>query len=147
MKEINDYKKSKQIVGNMGLYYVCYELSKKGWNVLLTSRNAKGVDVVIYNQKATQTHTIQVKALSEKDSVPFGSNPDIIAEYVIICRKVFDEKPEMFIIKSDKVKDNIHKEEKDNKISYWLEPKDYEKYKDKWDTIGSGYPSENSKTN
>ena len=41
MKEIGNYKKSNQIVGNVGLYYVCYELSKRGWNVLPTSRNAK----------------------------------------------------------------------------------------------------------
>jgi len=140
MKETGNYKKSNQIVGNVGLYYVCYELSKRGWNVLPTSRNAKGVDVVIYNQKATQTHTIQVKALSEKNPVPFGSNLDnLVAEYVIICRKVFDEKPEMFIIKSNEVKEDIHKGKKDNEISYWLQPKDYEKYKDKWDTIGDGY--------
>lgn len=140
MKEIGNHNKSNQIVGNVGLYYVCYELSKRGWNVLPTSRNAKGVDVVIYNQKATQTLTIQVKALSEKNPVPFGSNLDnLIAEYVIICRKVFDEKPEMFIIKSNEVKEGIHKGEKDNKISYWLEPRNYEKYKDKWDTIGDGY--------
>ena len=140
MDEIVNYKKSNQIVGNVGLYYVCYELSKRGWNVLPTSRNAKGVDVVIYNQKATQTHTIQVKALSEKNPVPFGSNLDnLVAEYVIICRKVFDEKPEMFIIKSNEVKEDIHKGKKDNEISYWLQPKDYEKYKDKWDTIGDGY--------
>jgi hypothetical protein len=119
---------------------MCYELSKRGWNVLPTSRNAKGVDVVIYNQKATQTHTIQVKTLSRKDPVPFSSNLDnLVAEYVIICRKVFDEKPEMFIIKSNEVKKHIHKGEKGGKISYWLEPKDYEKYKDKWDTIGDGY--------
>ena len=37
-----------QITGNAGLYYVCYELTKRGWNVLPTSRNAKGVDIVIY---------------------------------------------------------------------------------------------------
>jgi hypothetical protein len=52
---------------------------------------------------------------------------------------VFDEKPEIFIVKSNEVKDGIHKGKKDNKISYWLEPKDYEKYKDKWDTIGDGH--------
>jgi hypothetical protein len=142
MKEIDNCKKSNQIVGNVGLYYVCYELSKRGWNALPTSRNAKGVDVVIYNQKLTETHTIQVKALSEKNPVPFGSNiNNLIAKYVIICRKVFDKDkpPEMFIIPSSEVKENIHKVVKDNKISYWLRPKDYEKYKDKWDTIGNGY--------
>jgi len=59
-------KTNNQIVGNIGLYYVCFELSKRGWNVLPTSRNAKGVDIVIYNQDATKKHTIQVKALTKK---------------------------------------------------------------------------------
>jgi len=30
--------KSNQLVGNVGLYYICYELSKRDWNVLPTSR-------------------------------------------------------------------------------------------------------------
>ena len=49
-----------QLVGNVGLYYVCYKLSLCGWNVLPTSRNAKGIDIVAYNQDATRTLTIQV---------------------------------------------------------------------------------------
>jgi hypothetical protein len=43
-------KVSNQLVGNMGLYYICYELSKRGWNTLPTSRNARGIDIVIYSQ-------------------------------------------------------------------------------------------------
>jgi len=27
-----------QVVGNAGSYYICYELSRRGWNVLPTSR-------------------------------------------------------------------------------------------------------------
>ena len=50
-----------QLVGNIGLYYVCYELSRRGWNAMPTSRNARGVDVVIYNQAGTESHTIQSK--------------------------------------------------------------------------------------
>jgi len=140
MKEIGKHKSSIQVIGNAGLYYVCYELFRRGWTVLPTSRNAKGVGVVIYNQNATQTHTIQVKALSKRDPVPFGSNlNNLIAEYVIICRKVFEDKPEMFIIPSGEVKERIHKVGKDNKISYWLETKDYEGYRGKWEAIGDGY--------
>jgi len=26
--------KSSQLVGNMGLYYICFELSKRGWNAI-----------------------------------------------------------------------------------------------------------------
>jgi transposase len=44
----------------------CYELSKRGWNVLPTSRNARGIDIVIYSQDAVRKYTIQVKALSKR---------------------------------------------------------------------------------
>ena len=57
-------KPATQLVGNVGLYYVCYKLSCLGWNVLPTSRNAKGVDVVIYNQDATKTLTIPENSCS-----------------------------------------------------------------------------------
>ncbi len=68
------------------------------------------MDIVAYSQKATKTITIQVKALTEKTPVPFGNNIDnLFAEYVIICRKVFDDRPEIFIIKSSEVKRGIHK--------------------------------------
>jgi len=30
--------------GQTGLFAVCYQLSRRGWNVLPTSRNARGVD-------------------------------------------------------------------------------------------------------
>lgn len=53
MSKVKKNKLPKQVVGNVGLYYVCYELSKRGWNVLPTSRNAKGVDIIIYNQAVT----------------------------------------------------------------------------------------------
>ena len=80
-----------QLVGNTGLYYVCYELSKKGWNAMPTSRNARGVDVVIYDQKATKSHTIQVKSLSKRSPAPFGSTLNsLIAEYVFIENNVFN---------------------------------------------------------
>jgi len=137
-------KPSNQIVGNVGLYYVCYELSKRGWNVLPTSRNTKGIDIIIFSEKAKRMHTIQVKSLSKKDPVPLGSSlENLFGEYLIICRKVFDEKPEIFIAKIDELKNNglIHERVKNNEKSYWLEPKEYEKekFKDNWDIIGEGY--------
>jgi len=38
-----------QIVGNIGMYYACYQLSKLGWNVMPTARNAKGIDIIAYS--------------------------------------------------------------------------------------------------
>jgi len=43
-------KYPKQVVGNAGLFYVSYELSKRGWNVLPTSRNTRGIDIIIFSQ-------------------------------------------------------------------------------------------------
>lgn len=61
---------SNQLIGNIGLYYVCYELSKRGWNALPTSRNTRGIDIVIYSQDAVRKYTIQ------EVSNPLGNTPD-----------------------------------------------------------------------
>ncbi len=135
-------KPPRQIVGNVGLYYICYELSKRGWNVLPTSRNAKGVDIIIFSQKAQRKYSIQVKSLSKKDPVPLGSNlENLFGDYLIICRKVFDDKPEIFITKINEIKNKslIHEGIKNNKRSFWLQPKDYEQFENNWKIIGEGY--------
>ena len=62
---------NQQTVGNIGLYYVCYRLSRLGWNVMPT-RNAKGIDILIYSQDASCTYTLQVKTLSRGSPVPLG---------------------------------------------------------------------------
>jgi hypothetical protein len=41
-----------QVVGNIGLHYVCFRLAKVGWNVMPTARNARGIDILIYSQDA-----------------------------------------------------------------------------------------------
>ena len=137
-----------QVVGNVGLYYVCYELSKRGWNAMPTARNAKGVDVVVYNQDATESHTIQVKALSKRSPVPLGGSLDhLIADFYVICRKVFEDEPETFIMTGQEIKDNVHvattKRDgtlyRDGKVSIWLQPNSYEMYKDRWELVGDGY--------
>src|SRR3989338_8387655 len=94
----NKSKYPNQVVGNLGLFYVCYQLSRMGWNAMPTSRNAKGIDIIIYNKDATVTHTIQVKSLSKKNPIPLGDKlNNFIANFLIICREVFKE-PEVFII-------------------------------------------------
>src|SRR3954447_18727957 len=116
-----------QIVGNVGLYYVCYRLSRLGWNVMPTARNARGIDVLIYSNDAVRKLSIQVKALSKRSPVPLGTSLDhLFADFIIICRKALDETPECFILLPDEVKALVHRGEKDTKISYWLQPREYE---------------------
>jgi hypothetical protein len=40
---VNPIELNNQVVGNVGLFYVCYRLSRLGWNVMPTARNARGV--------------------------------------------------------------------------------------------------------
>ena len=128
-------KKSNQLTGNVGLFYVCYMLSKEGWNCLPTTRNAKGPDLVIYSQDGKKSFTVQVKTLSKKSPVPFGSNPQLISDFVFIVVNAFKDKPDIFIIPMKEVKNKLHKGEKEGRVSYWLQPKEYEIFKDKWDAI------------
>jgi hypothetical protein len=114
-------------------------LSKRGWNVLPTSRNARGIDIVAYSQDAKRTRAIQVKSLSRRAPVPFGSKDlSLIAEHVIICRKVFEEKPEIFVLKAGEVLKRIHVGISPAGKSNWLQPKDYEGFRDRWSLIGRG---------
>jgi hypothetical protein len=133
-------KKDNQLVGNIGLFYVCYELSKRGWNCLTTTRNARGVDIVIYSQNGKEKYTIQVKSLSGRTPVPFGSKFYLMSDFVIVCRTVFD-KPEVFILTPKEVMANLHEGVKEGHKSYWLQPKSYEAYIDKWNKIGEGFES------
>lgn len=41
-----------QVVGNIGMYFAAYRLSLMGWNVMPTSRNARGVDLLAYDMSA-----------------------------------------------------------------------------------------------
>lgn len=126
-----------QLVGNIGLYYVCYELSRRGWNAMPTSRNARGIDVVIYNQTGSEMHTIQVKSLSHTPPAPFGNSLNtLIAEYVFIVNNVSDV-PNLYIVDTPTAKPIIHEGTKNGKKSYWFQQKDYEQFKDNWGIIGN----------
>jgi hypothetical protein len=130
-----------QTVGNIGLYYVCYRLSQMGWNVMPTARNAKGVDILIYSQDGTRKLTVQVKTLSKASPVPMSNKLDhLFADFVVVCRHATREMPECFVLTPGEVRSLVHKGEKNGKISFWLQPRDYAKaeYLEKWERIGWG---------
>ena len=134
-----------QTVGNIGLYYVCYRLSRLGWNVMPTARNARGVDVLIYSQDTSRTRTIQVKTLSKGSPVPLSNKLDhLFADFVVVCRHVIRETPECFVLTPEEVRRLVHRGEKNGKVSFWLQPRDYavEEFREKWERIGVGVSPE-----
>ena len=108
--------------------------------MLPTSRNAKGIDLVIYDQGGKRRHTVQVKALSKPSLVPFSKDfKDLVpADFLIICRLVMEEKPEIFISTFKELAGRLHIGERNGKKSYWLQPSQYLEFRDRWDKIGSG---------
>lgn len=135
-------KLSNQGVGNSGLYYVCFMLSRLGWNVMPTARNARGVDLIAYGFDAKDKLAVQVKALSKKSPVPLGGHLDnLFGDYFIICRGVLhEEPPDCFILTPSEVRQRAHRGEKDGRVSYWLQPKSYDlpEFRNNWIRIGTG---------
>lgn len=72
-------KRTNQITGNVGMYYACYHLSRLGLNVLPTSRNAKGADIVAYTSDQSRFLTFQVKTMSKLSNIVLGNSPDSIS--------------------------------------------------------------------
>ena len=132
-------KRSPQIVGNIGLYYVCFKLSELGWNVMPTSRNARGIDVICFSMDGTCMLTIQVKSLSKRSPVPLGTGLDkIMGDFWIIVNSLDTGKPLTYILLPHEVRAMARRVEKEAKVSYWLVPKKYavDEFEEKWQRIG-----------
>jgi hypothetical protein len=130
--------RNQQVTGNIGLYYVCFNLSRMGWNAMPTSRNARGIDIIAYNTDCSRTIGIQVKTLSRKSPVPLGTSvARMIGDFWIIVNDVMN-KPESYIMLPQEVKNLAHRGEKEGRVSYWLQPSAYcvDKFHEAWNRIG-----------
>lgn len=129
-----------QITGNVGLYYCCYKLSLLDWNVMPTARNARGVDIIAYNGDASHFIGIQVKALGKRKAVPLGITLEkCMGDFWVIINRVAAA-PAAFVLLPSEVKERAHRSEKDGRISFWLEPGDYDQpqFREAWERIGQG---------
>jgi hypothetical protein len=131
-------KHQTQIVGNIWLFYVCYRLSRLGWNVMPTTRNARGIDIIAYSPDAAHFKGVQVKSLSKVNPVPLGKTLDkFMGDVWIIVNNVVSETPSAFITLPQEVRERAHRGEKDGRVSYWLQPPDYiqEQFREAWRRI------------
>jgi hypothetical protein len=125
----------------VGLYYCLYMLSRKGWNVMPTARNARGVDIIAYSADASHYIGIQVKALSKRNPVPLGPSLEkCMGVFWVIVNKVASETPATFVLTPAEVKELAHRGEKEGRVSFWLQPGAYEQvqFKEAWERIGNG---------
>jgi len=136
-------RKDHQVIGNIGLYWTCYHLSRMGWNAMPTARNARGVDIIAYNQDCSVMVGIQVKTLSRKNPVPLGNSLDrIMGDFWVIVNEAASQ-PQSYVLLPSEVKELAHRGEKDGSVSYWLQPPAYctPEFHEAWRRIGK--PEEN----
>ncbi len=134
-------KPDPQVTGNVGLYYCCYQLSLRGWNVMPTARNARGVDLIAYDCAGSKIIGVQVKALSKRNPVPVGSSlSKVMGNYWVVVNNIY-KIPKAYILRPADVKKLALRTEKAGKVSFWLEPKKYdsEEFLERWDIIGPGH--------
>jgi hypothetical protein len=62
-----------------------------------------------------------------------------MGDWWVIVIKAATE-PECFIVKPDEVRHLAHRGEKDDRVSYWLQPNKYDtnEFREAWDRIGRG---------
>ncbi len=126
-----------QMVGNIGMYYVCYRLSELGMNVMPTSRNTKGVDIIAYSPDGSEYIGIQVKTLSRRSAVPLSTKAnlgDALVDFWCIVVRSKKGAPTVHVMTPDEVD---KRSEKDGKGHWWLEAKQYgdASFIEKWDRI------------
>ena len=103
-----------------------------------TSRNARGIDIVAYSTDASRFIGIQVKSLSKVSPVPLGKTRDNIMGHLwIIVNNVNLETPSTFILLPDEVRERAHRGEKNDHVSYWLQPRAYDQdqFREAWGRV------------
>lgn len=136
--------KSSQVTGNAALHYVAWQLSRHGWNVMLTARNSKGSDLFCSNDAETIFFGVQSKGLTKRDPVGLAGNLDNLwSEWWIITIKAKTNEPVCFIMTLDEVKALCHRSDPANssngKVSMWLQPTAYDRleFREAWHRFGT----------
>lgn len=133
-----------QLTGNAGLYHVARELSRRGWHVMPTVRNARGADLYAASEDETVVLPIQSKALSKKAPVPLGSDLNSLrSPWWVITIDATSASPTCYILTLDEVRNGAHRGENETgKVSFWLQQKAYalSEFHEKWERLGDPVP-------
>lgn len=125
------------MTGNAGLNYASWQLSRRGWHVMPTIRNARGSDLIVTDGDETVFFGVQSKALSNRKAVPLGTELDSLrSDWWIITIKANSDAPICFIMTTEEVRRSATQDKNGGRC--WLEPRDYDRddYRDAWSRIG-----------
>jgi len=145
-------KISNALTGHAGQYFVCAELSKRGWLASITLTNAQNIDILAHHVQTKKNVAIQVKTTSGAHAKWIltsrneqWSEPNVFFVLVRLGRE--SERPIFHIVPSEVVREFVyssHREwlkgtkkdgspRKDSQIRNFL---DYEgMYQENWDLL------------
>lgn len=125
------------MTGNAGLNYAAWQLSRRGWHVMPTIRNARGSDLIVTDADETLFFGIQSKALSKRSAVPLGRSLEALrSAWWIITVQANSDRPVCFIMNRHEVQK--HASQDANGGAYWLNPPAYDQdeFREAWHRIG-----------
>ena len=118
-------KNRPQFTGNAGLNYTAWQLSRRGWHVTPTIRNARGSDMFVTDESESVTFGVQSKALSKRHSVPLGLKLDTLrSEWWIITVHANSDTPVCYVMRLEEVRKLATQDSKHG--NYWLIAKSYD---------------------
>ncbi len=128
---------SNQLVGNAGLYYVARELSRRGWHVMPTVRNARGADLYAASVDETRVLPIQSKAVTKKrDTVLVGRDLEVLrSPWWILTVNATGDQPVSFILTLEEIRTNARL---NSAGGYYLLPTYYmnDVFRNAWGRLG-----------
>ena len=126
------------MTGNAGLNYAGWQLSRRGWHVMPTIRNARGSDLFVTNGDESRFFGVQSKALSKRNPIRLGlSLEDIRSDYWVITVNANTDTPVCYVLSKDDIR-RVASRDKGGQQAFWLEMRDYEQeeFQEAWDRIG-----------
>jgi len=96
------------LAGVAGEYFVAAELSRRGFIASISLRNTRGIDIIVTNQSASRSVTIQCKTnqLGKKSWVLNDKSESYFSKghfYVFVVLGKADERPNFHIVPSEVV--------------------------------------------
>lgn len=144
----------RQITGNVGLFHVARELSREGWNVMLTSRNTRGADLYACSEDERTIHSIQVKTHSGKPlDTHLGLHPErfVTPWWIIVVYAHTPSQTACYLLKLDEIRQVMGRDpgtrsgKPEHERACWLNKRFYSPgsdgemtaFKNAWDRLGS----------
>jgi hypothetical protein len=128
----------KQITGNAALHFAAWQLSRRGWHVMATTRNARGSDMFIVNDSENVSYGVQSKAQTGRNDVGLGKSIDNLqSEWWIIIREAKSDNPACYVLRQQEVRD-LAVRDKGGERKYWLKAAAFQRdeFREAWHRIG-----------